>query len=241
MALSRREVDEIKPWVTETVKKRLGYSESAVVNAALQCLQKNLDKDSACQQLSSLLDDLAPAFVNDLFSKLDRIRHTKTSSSKGASQKKRTLQDVFGDELIRDDDSKDESETLKKRKKTRFDALKDDNVPLPPAVPEVADVPLPLNSAQISAMVANMKKEIEQRKTQLEKLRNHNVVPTKPPPAPAPPVPIPPAKPVGPLPQPTLEEQHILMTEAIEKAKKAADLHNKIQAKVKNFILMFWP
>lgn len=232
MALSRREAEEIKPWLTETVKKRLGYSESAVVNAALQCLQQNLDKDSACQQLSSLLDDLAPAFVNDLFTKLDRMRCSKTSSSKGLSHKKRTLKDVFGDELREDDPSKDEAESLKRRKKTRFEALRDDNIPLPPAVPEVAEVPLPLNSDQISAMVASMKKEIEQRKTHLDKYRQRSVVLTPPVAVPVSAL-IPALMSTGPVPTPTLEEQHLLMNEAIEKAKKAADLHNKIQAKVK--------
>lgn len=246
MALSRREAVEIKSWLTETVKRRLGYSESAVVNAALQCLQQNLDKDSACQQLSSLLDDLAPAFVNDLFSKLDRMRSSKTSSSKGLSHKKRTLKDVFGDELREEEPSKDEAESLKRRKKTRFEALKDDNVPLPPAVPEIAEVPLPLNSDQISAMVATMKKEIEQRKSRLDKYRQRSVVPTPPAPVPVPtplmstplmltPLMLTPLLPTGPVPTPTLEEQHLLMNEAIEKAKKAADLHSKIQAKVKRY------
>lgn len=117
MALSRKEVDEIKPWLKDTVKKRLGYSEKSVVNAAIQCLQNNLDKDRACKELTSLLDDLAPRFVDDLFSKLDRIRRPK-SSSRNSSTKKRTLEDVFGDSRD-NDDTTDETETLKKRKKTR--------------------------------------------------------------------------------------------------------------------------
>ena len=117
MALSRKEVDEIKPWLKDTVKKRLGYSEKSVVNAAIQCLQNNLDKDSACKELTSLLDDLAPRFVDDLFSKLDRIRRPK-SSNRSSSNKKRTLEDVFGDSRD-DEDTRNESETLKKRKKTR--------------------------------------------------------------------------------------------------------------------------
>lgn len=118
MALSRKEVEEIKPWLKDTVKKRLGYSEKSVVNAAIQCLQNNLDKDSASKELTSLLDDLAPRFVDDLFTKLDRIRRPKTSS-RSTTNKKRTLEDVFGDSRDNDEDSRDESETLKKRKKTR--------------------------------------------------------------------------------------------------------------------------
>ena len=122
MALSRKEVDEIKPWLKDTVKKRLGYSEKSVVNAALQCLQNNLDKDSASKELTSLLDDLAPRFVDDLFSKLDRIRRPKSlnRSSSASSHKKRTLEDVFGDSRENDEETRDEPETLKKRKKTRL-------------------------------------------------------------------------------------------------------------------------
>jgi hypothetical protein len=121
MALSRKEVDEIKPWLKDTVKKRLGYSEKSVVNAAIQCLQNNLDKDTACKELTALLDDLAPRFVDDLFSKLDRIRRPKSSNRSVSkdSNKKRTLEDVFGDSRD-DEDTRDESETLKKRKKTRL-------------------------------------------------------------------------------------------------------------------------
>jgi hypothetical protein len=122
MALSRKEVDEIKPWLKDTVKKRLGYSEKSVVNAAIQCLQNNLDKDSASKELTSLLDDLAPRFVDDLFSKLDRIRRPKSSNRGSSSTKKRTLEDVFGDSRD-DEDTRDESETLKKRKKTRSSAF----------------------------------------------------------------------------------------------------------------------
>ncbi len=121
MALSRKEVDEIKPWLKDTVKKRLGYSEKSVVNAAIQCLQNNLDKDTACKELTALLDDLAPRFVDDLFSKLDRIRRPKSSNRSVSkdSNKKRTLEDVFGDSRD-DEDTRHESETLKKRKKTRL-------------------------------------------------------------------------------------------------------------------------
>ena len=239
MALTRREVDEIKPWVKETVKKRLGYSESSVVNAAIQCLQKNLDKDSACRALSSLLDDLAPAFVNDLFSKVDRMRTSKSSGSKGTSHKKRTLQDVFGDEARDEDSIRDESETLKKRKKTRFEALKDDNVPLPPAMEEPIDTPQPLDSGKISAMLSNMKKEIQQRKNQLEKFRAHSAPVVKPE-VPVPSVPIVPnTQPVGQMVIPSAEEQAILMNEAIQKVKKAADLHNRIQAKVRRLLTYY--
>ncbi|XP_028391992.1 U4/U6 small nuclear ribonucleoprotein Prp3-like [Dendronephthya gigantea] len=230
MALSRKEVEEIKPWLKDTVKKRLGYSEKSVVNAAIQCLQNNLDKDSASKELTSLLDDLAPRFVDDLFTKLDRIRRPKTSS-RSNTNRKRTLEDVFGDSRDNDEETRDESETLKKRKKTRFEALKDDNEPLPPPVPEPVEMPAPLNANQISAMLEKKKKELAERKEQLEKIRQQTMVITQPMVQPTtefiPPMP----QQEDTMPPPSLEEQQALMNEAIEKARKAAHLHNRIQSK----------
>ncbi|CAB3995994.1 U4 U6 small nuclear ribonucleo Prp3 [Paramuricea clavata] len=230
MALSRKEVDEIKPWLKDTVKKRLGYSEKSVVNAALQCLQNNLDRDSASKELTSLLDDLAPRFVDDLFSKLDRIRRPK-SLNRSSSNKKRTLEDVFGDSRDNDEETRDESETLKKRKKTRFEALQDDNEPLPPAVPEPVEMPAPLNANQISAMLEKKKKELAERKERLEKLRKQTIVVAPTPVTPTPEFVLPFQQQEDTMPPPSLEEQQALMNEAIEKARKAAHLHNRIQSK----------
>ena len=170
MAVSRRELEELKPWVEETVERRLGFNEKSVVNAALYCVKNNLDKVSSQEKLSSLLDDLAPQFVTDLFDKVYQLKNSKNSSSGKSSQaKKRTLEDVFGDDP---GDDRNESADLKsKRKQSRFDALKEDNVPLPPAIPETVERPTPLSSSQISEMVASMKKQIEERKKQLTVMR----------------------------------------------------------------------
>ena len=114
----------------------------------------------------------------------------------------------------------------------RFEALQDDNEPLPPAVPELVEMPAPLNANQISAMLEKKKKELAERKEQLEKLRKQTMVVAQPvvqttqefiPPMP---------QQEDTMPPPSLEEQQALMNEAIEKAKKAAYLHNRIQSKV---------
>lgn len=47
MALSKRELDELKPWVEKTVKRVLGFSEPTVVTAALNCVGKGMDKKKA--------------------------------------------------------------------------------------------------------------------------------------------------------------------------------------------------
>ena len=170
MAVSRRELEELKPWVEETVKRRLGFNEKSVVNAALYCVTNNLDRSSSREKLSSLLDDLAPQFVSDLFDKVSQLKSSKSSGSGKSSQsKKRTLEDVFGEDT--GDDRGDSSHLKSKRKQSRFDALKDDNIPLPPAMPETSERPTPLSSIQISEMVASMKKQIEERKKQLNVIR----------------------------------------------------------------------
>ena len=170
MAVSRRELEELKPWVEQTVKQRLGFNEKTVVNAALYCVKNDLDRSSSREKLSSLLDDLAPQFVNDLFDKVSQLKSNKTSGSGRSSQaKKRTLEDVFGDDM--GDDRTDMDSLKSRRKQSRFDALKEDNVPLPPAISEVTERPTPLSSTQISEMVASMKKQIEERKKQLNVIR----------------------------------------------------------------------
>ena len=128
------------------------------------------------------------------------------------------------------------NQSLNKFKHSRFEALQDDNEPLPPPVPEPVEMPAPLNANQISAMLEKKKKELAERKEQLEKLRKQTMVVAQPvvqthefvPPMP---------QQEDTMPPPSLEEQQALMNEAIEKAKKAAHLHNRIQSKVTEWFL----
>ncbi|XP_031571014.1 U4/U6 small nuclear ribonucleoprotein Prp3-like [Actinia tenebrosa] len=219
--VSRKELDELKVWIGESVKKRLGFNEKSVVKAALDCVSKNLDKRSSIEQLATFLDDLAPQFVEDLFNRVTQIKTNKLlSSHKSSSSRKRTLEDVFGDDT---DESSTTAVKSSKRKQSRFDALKEDNEPLPPAIPEPMDGPAHLNSSQISEMVANMKKQIEERKRQLQVTgQARGIIPS------AAPV-IPQSLPTLPHTTPSLEQQQQLMNDAIEKAKRAAELQKKIQ------------
>ena len=92
-------------------------------------------------------------------------------------------------------------------------------------------MPAPLNANQISAMLEKKKRELAERKEQLEKLRKQTMVVAQPTPSTSefvPPIP----QQEDTMPPPSLEEQQALMNEAIEKARKAAHLHNRIQSKV---------
>lgn len=112
----------------------------------------------------------------------------------------------------------------------RYEALKD-NTPLPPAVPEPVEVPPPLDASQISAMLEKKKKELAERKEQLEKLRKQTMIVAQPVVQTSEFV-LPIQQQEDTMPPPSLEEQQALMNEAIEKARKAAYLHNRIQSKV---------
>ncbi|KAK3742737.1 hypothetical protein QZH41_018948 [Actinostola sp. cb2023] len=112
-----------------------------------------------------------------------------------------------------------------KRKQSRFDALKEDNEPLPPAIPETDEGPAHLNSNQISEMVANMKKQIEERKRQLHiqvmsqgRVGMASISQL-----------LPPHISSMHSAMPSLEQQQQLMNDAIEKARRAAELQKKIQ------------
>ena len=94
-------------------------------------------------------------------------------SGKGGREK-RSIQDVFGD----DDEANADKATKKKRQKTnRLEALQDD-APLPPTLPEPMDGGALMDASQVSAMVASMKKQIEERKRQLG--RGHSALVTFP-------------------------------------------------------------
>ena len=50
MALSRQELDELRPYVSSITSDVLGFPETAVVSAAMDCVSKNLEKEKiACK------------------------------------------------------------------------------------------------------------------------------------------------------------------------------------------------
>lgn len=47
MSLSKRDLEDLKPAVDETLRHVLGFSDSAVVTAALNCVAKGMSKSKA--------------------------------------------------------------------------------------------------------------------------------------------------------------------------------------------------
>lgn len=64
MALSKRELDELKPWIEKTVKRVLGFSEPTVVTAALNCVGKGMDKKKAAGMYLSESFDLTYRMID---------------------------------------------------------------------------------------------------------------------------------------------------------------------------------
>ncbi|XP_002156722.2 U4/U6 small nuclear ribonucleoprotein Prp3 [Hydra vulgaris] len=146
--LSKKDIDDLQPIIRETVSKRLGFPEKAVMRAALSCIVDNLDNERSTEKMASLLgDDLAPRFVEELMNNVSKFRSSAINRKRSAE---------------------DEDTQQKKAKLNRLNALIDDE-PLPPTLPETApDKDQLLDSASnISEIVASMKRQIEQRKRML--------------------------------------------------------------------------
>ncbi|NWS64644.1 PRPF3 protein, partial [Chunga burmeisteri] len=217
MSLSKRELDELKPWIEKTVKRVLGFSEPTVVTAALNCVGKGMDKKKAADHLKPFLDDSTLRFVDKLFEAVEEGRSSRHSKSNSDRNRKRELKDVFGD----DSEVSKESSGVKKRRIPRFEEVEDEPevIPGPPS-----ESPGMLTKLQIKQMMEAATRQIEERKKQLSFISP----------------PTPQAKissssqserlPIGNTIQPS--QAATFMNDAIEKARKAAELQARIQAQL---------
>ncbi|NWQ70690.1 PRPF3 protein, partial [Neopipo cinnamomea] len=216
MALSKRELDELKPWIEKTVKRVLGFSEPTVVTAALNCVGKGMDKKKAADHLKPFLDDSTLRFVDKLFEAVEEGRSSRHSKSNSDRNRKRELK------VIIDYCSERSRETT-------------------PLHVEVCE-PLPCGSLSqspgeawlwlswrvsarlIKQMMEAATRQIEERKKQLSFI--------------SPPTPQPKISsssqserlPIGNTIQPS--QAATFMNDAIEKARKAAELQARIQAQL---------
>lgn len=167
MSLPKREVEELRPWVERTVKKVLGFSEPTVVTAALHCVGKGLDKRKTIDQLRPFLDDSAGGFVERLFEALEESRSSRGIKGAGEKNRKRDLKDVFGDETetgaVREVIDPGDGTVAKRKRVPRFEEVEEPEViPGPPS-----ESPGMLTKMQIKQMMEAATKQIEERKKQL--------------------------------------------------------------------------
>ncbi|XP_029959309.1 U4/U6 small nuclear ribonucleoprotein Prp3-like [Salarias fasciatus] len=168
MSLPKREVEELRPWVERTVKKVLGFSEPTVVTAALHCVGKGLDKRKTIDQLRPFLDDSAGGFVERLFEALEESRSSRGIKGAGEKNRKRELKDVFGDETepgaVREAVDPGDGTVPKRKRTPRFEEVVEEPevIPGPPS-----ESPGMLTKMQIKQMMEAATKQIEERKKQL--------------------------------------------------------------------------
>lgn len=221
-----------------TVKKVLGFSEPTVITAALHCLGKGLDKRNTIDKLRPILDDSA-GFVERLFEALEESRHIRSSKAAGEKNRKRDLKDVFGD----DADTGIAKElppdgTAPKRKRTpRFEeVVEPEVVPGPPS-----ESPTMLTKLQIKQMMETATRQIEERKKQLSFSSSGPTASILPLPTPQMPMEPPPMSRLlshssghpaaGSLSIPP-SQAATFMNDAIEKARKAAELQARISSQL---------
>ncbi|XP_062394074.1 U4/U6 small nuclear ribonucleoprotein Prp3 isoform X1 [Sardina pilchardus] len=237
MSLPKREVEELRPWVERTVKKVLGFSEPTVVTAALHCVGKGLDKRKTTDQLRPFLDESAGGFVERLFEALEESRNTRGNKGAGERNRKRDLKDVFGDEMEAMKEAPEAGDSATKKKRAhRFQEVPEEPevIPGPPA-----ESPGMLTKMQIKQMMEAATRQIEERKKQLSFVAPVPVSQTRLP------LPTPSAQSELRLPLPTPAQSSMgmahsippsqaasIMNDAIEKARKAAELQARIQSQL---------
>ncbi|XP_057196769.1 U4/U6 small nuclear ribonucleoprotein Prp3 [Triplophysa rosa] len=220
MSLPKREVDELRPWVERTVKKVLGFSEPTVVTAALHCVGKGLDKRKTTDQLRPFLDDSASSFVERLFEALEESRNSRGNKGSGEKNRKRELKEVFGDEVEGVKDGASVESATKRKRVPRFEEVEEPAVlPGPPT-----ESPGMLTKMQIKQMMEAATRQIEERKKQLSFVAPVPIVQTDPS------TPRPNLSAVGSAQSIAPSQAANFMNDAIEKARKAAELQAKIQS-----------
>ncbi|XP_030013006.1 U4/U6 small nuclear ribonucleoprotein Prp3 [Sphaeramia orbicularis] len=236
MSLPKREVEELRPWVERTVKKVLGFSEPTVVTAALHCVGKGLDKRKTIDQLRPFLDDSAGGFVERLFEALEESRSARGNKGAGEKNRKRDIKDVFGDEsevgAVRDTADPGDGTVAKRKRVPRFEEVEEPEViPGPPS-----ESPGMLTKMQIKQMMEAATKQIEERKKQLSftsSVPNASRLPL-----PTPEVPAmsrllgASAAGGGGVSSIAPSQAASFMNDAIEKARKAAELQARIQSQL---------
>ncbi|NWI78635.1 PRPF3 protein, partial [Dryoscopus gambensis] len=219
MSLSKRELDELKPWIEKTVKRVLGFSEPTVVTAALNCVGKGMDKKKAADHLKPFLDDSTLRFVDKLFEAVEEGRSSRHSKSNSDRNRKRELKVIINycsersreTTLLRDEVS---------ARLGRVPARCRVNPNSRPSAKENSLSAFP----QIKQMMEAATRQIEERKKQLSFI--------------SPPTPQPKISsssqserlPIGNTIQPS--QAATFMNDAIEKARKAAELQARIQAQL---------
>lgn len=165
--LSSRDIETLRPDVDRAVEKVLGNSHNDVLTTIEKCLSYGYDRKRTIEKLTNLIDNKK---ANRLIEKIDDLLDQYKTVTKG---KKR----------LHADDNNETSDTTIKKLRPSFE--QQPKVSLPPPAMITPPVPLinplqmsaapqnvgSMTSQQISAMMANAQREIEERKKALSALK----------------------------------------------------------------------
>ncbi|XP_044062518.1 U4/U6 small nuclear ribonucleoprotein Prp3 isoform X4 [Siniperca chuatsi] len=225
MSLPKREMEELRPWVERTVKKVLGFSEPTVVTAALHCVGKGLDKRKTIDQLRPFLDDSAGGFVERLFEALEESRSARGNKGAGEKNRKRDLKAETG--AVRETPESGDGTAAKRKRVPRFEEVEEPEViPGPPS-----ESPGMLTKMQIKQMMEAATKQIEERKKQLSFGSSVPAGPSQMETSPVSRLLGSPAA-AGGASSIAPSQAASFMNDAIEKARKAAELQARIQSQL---------
>ncbi|CAL1540677.1 unnamed protein product [Lymnaea stagnalis] len=156
MALSHRDLDDLKPLLSDTVKQLLGFSEPTVVAAALNCLSTGYDMNKTIEQLSRILDRSQASTL------AERVHHLYEDFRNSLRSVKKRRRD-------------DGDENLKRKKyiddQIEFDEMAAMSQPAPKPKNTLPNLNPPgsmLTPDKIKEMMANAQKMIQERKAQLQ-------------------------------------------------------------------------
>ena len=159
MALDGQLLRELEHPIHTLIKKQLGFSEPKLLEESLKSIQQGGDKDDLTRRLANLLDQRKAIKLSDkicelvdefcLARDLPQINNTAVS-------KKRSLSNM----VVEDDDDGQPSAPKMAKMMDGTDA--------PPPAAAV------MSSSQIKAMMANAKKQLEERKAALAGIRSGN-------------------------------------------------------------------
>ena len=141
MGITRKEAEDLKPVISKAVSKILGFSDDAVVVAAVNCLSKNLDKVSTIEHLKPLMDNSASKFVEELYNNIEDVKRNRKRKDRNDAN-------------------------VEAKKSRRF--VEPESVT---AVTNTSsDSPGALTHQQIKLMMDQARQQIEQRKVQLKNI-----------------------------------------------------------------------
>ncbi|XP_059166868.1 U4/U6 small nuclear ribonucleoprotein Prp3-like [Physella acuta] len=154
MALSHRDLEDMKPLLNDTVKQLLGFSEPTVVAAALNCVSTGYDTNKTVEQLSRILDRGQASVL------AERVHHL-CEDFRNSSKKKRRRDDV-------DDNMKRRKYIEDEMEMAEFASLAQAASKPKNTLPNLNPPGTMLTPDKIKEMMANAQKMIQERKAQLQ-------------------------------------------------------------------------